>query len=527
MTLEEEAFFRTLRKGGTLLNQVIEQSKAHGNQISGDDAFKLKDTYGLPIDEILLFAKDQGLSVDMTRYNEQEEAAKERSRGAQKIEGETAKASIFEEFVKKHGRSSFLGYTHEEGSSEVTGLIKEGQFVSSLKEGEKGSVILKETPFYAECGGQVGDKGVLKSEGLLFQVSDCMSPFPGAIVHEGKMGGGVLKVGDRVTSLVDHRRRLKIKNNHTATHLLHWALQKVLGEHIKQAGSVVDDMRLRFDFSHHKALQKEELKTIEELVNDKIRENSPVKWYEIPYDEAIKRSEIKQFFGEKYGTLVRVIDIDFSKELCGGTHTSQTGNIGLFKIVKEGSIAQGVRRIEAVTGEEAENFVFSKDQMIDEIAEVLKTQAPLLKQRVEKLLEENQKLNEDLKALKLQEIQKTAHSLLQEKKEIKETALISSIIQASPQDLRLIGDMLASKLKSFVILLGAKHEEKGHLFFRVSSDLKTFNLSANDLIREAAPLIEGIGGGKDESAQAGGKKPEKLQEALDRAKHLLSQKLSL
>ncbi|OGN64605.1 MAG: alanine--tRNA ligase, partial [Chlamydiae bacterium RIFCSPHIGHO2_12_FULL_49_9] len=353
LTLEEEAFIRTLQRGGQLLGQVIERSQKEAQKITGEDAFKLKDTYGFPLEEIQLIAKDENLDVDLKRFQELEDEAKNKSRKAHKTEAQKFDPNFFADFTKTH----FDGYQHTSTESKLLGIVMGGQFVSHIESGQEGILLLDKTPFYPEMGGQVGDTGEIQKGTNAFQVYDTTAPFPGVIAHLGKMGSGTLKKNDQVVASIDVKRRVEIRNNHTATHLLHWALQKVLGPHIKQAGSLVDEKRLRFDFSHHKPLSPAELKEIERLVNEKIRENLPVQTYELSFEEAQKRSEIKQFFGEKYGDRVRVVDIEFSKELCGGTHALRAGDLGLFKIAKESSIAAGVRRIEAVTGKYAEELI--------------------------------------------------------------------------------------------------------------------------------------------------------------------------
>ncbi len=267
LTVEEEAFIRTLRRGGNILNQVIEKAQAADQTISGDDAFKLKDTYGLPIEEILLIAKDANLHVDEKRYQLLEEEAKQRSRKIHKTVDQIAGESMFAEFAKKFGETKFKGYTDTHVKSPIIGLVIDGEFVNTMQEGQEGLVILSETPFYAEMGGQVGDTGNLEGPGQRFIVQDSIAPYKGLIAHQGTLKQGVLSVGDTLSASIDRDRRQKIANNHTATHLLHWALHCVLGEHVKQAGSVVDPERLRFDFSHRKALSLDEIRQIEDLVN--------------------------------------------------------------------------------------------------------------------------------------------------------------------------------------------------------------------------------------------------------------------
>ncbi len=283
------------------------------------------------------------------------------------------------------------------GMSKILGIVKDGQFVDKLKPGEEAAILLEESPFYAEKGGQVGDIGIIITENAQFKVTDCKMPFPGVIVHFGKMEKGELLVSDPVHTKVDAVRRTRIMANHTATHLLHWALQEVLGSHIRQAGSLVEPDRLRFDFHHHKPMTREEVRRVEQLVNGKIRSNQSVAAYELPYEEVQKKGEIKQFFGDKYGAVVRVIDIDFSKELCGGTHVHHLGMIGLFRIFKEGSISAGVRRIEALVGKPAEEFMYMQEDLLNDTAMLLKTVPAKLPETVIHLLEENKQLMQENK----------------------------------------------------------------------------------------------------------------------------------
>jgi alanyl-tRNA synthetase len=371
-------------------------------------------------------------------------------------------------------------------------------------------------------GGQVGDMGRIASSTAEFAVQDCVAPYKGIHGHVGKMQQGTLKVGDPVKAAIDVERRQKIANNHTATHLLHWALHKVLGEHVKQAGSVVDPQRLRFDFSHHKALTPEEIRAIEDLVNSKIRGNLPVEAYEIGYEEARQKEEIKQFFGEKYGSVVRVIDIDFSKELCGGTHTSAVGNIGYFRIVKEGSIAAGVRRIEAVTGADAEHFARQAEQHLEAIAQTLKIPVGKVGERIEKLLEESKTQAAAIKELKMAQMDGLVDQWLAKKESIKGVPFVVAEVALQPEELKLFADRLMEQMKSGVLLVGGTAPDKCQVIVRVSPEWTAKGIQAGNIIKAIAPIIEGSGGGKADSAQAGGKAPQKLQEALQKARELLA-----
>lgn len=521
LTSEEEAFIRTLRRGGNILNAIIEKAQGQSKTISGDDAFKLKDTYGFPLEEITLLAKDANLSVDTERYQMLEEEAKERSRSVHKTTHQIASENLFHDYIKTQGLTEFIGYTQHSAKATVKALVVNEAFVGEIPPGQEGLVVLDKTPFYAEMGGQAGDHGLLINSHSSFTVHECQSPFKGVIAHIGKLEKGSLKVGDIVTASINETRRQKIANNHTATHLLHWALHQVLGEHVKQAGSVVDPGRLRFDFSHHKALTTEEIYKIEDLINNKIRENLPVKAYEISYDQAQKQKDIKQFFGEKYGSMVRVIDIDYSKELCGGTHTGAVGNIGLFRIAKESSIAAGIRRIEALTGEEAELFSRQSEQQIHSLANALKTQPAKLMERIEKLVEENKELINQIKSAKKQQLTHLAHSLMNKTEIINGVPLIATEQELTIEEMRTLAEEIMNKLTSGILILASKNEDKCQILVRVSDDLVTKGVKAIDLIKTLAPIIEGTGGGKANSAQAGGKAPHKIKEALEKARELV------
>ena len=489
LTLEEEAFLRTLTRGGQLLSQVIERSQ-QDKKISGDDAFRLKDTYGLPIEEVLLIAKDEHLKVDMTRFQKLEEEAREKSKQAHKKEAQEFDQNFFNDFTRTHHPCKFVGYRDTACSARVIGLVVDGSFTDTVQEGQEAIILLDQTPFYAEMGGQVGDTGRIGH----FQVTDCQSPFPGVIAHFGSMESGILRKNDSVQANIDVTRRKSIQNNHSATHLLHWALQQVLGSHIKQAGSVVDENRLRFDFSHHKAMSTEELRTIEELVNDKIRSDQAVQVYELPYEEAQKRSDIKQFFGDKYGEAVRVIDMDFSKELCGGTHTTRIGTIGYFRIAKESSIAAGVRRIEAVTGRAAEELVYAEESLMQEISALLKSTPSNALDKLKAFLEDHRTLSSELKVIKKEHGKQLLIDCLNKKEPIGTTMLVASIIEIDPEETHPFANELLQKLGSGIIALGIDMGERCQILIAVSPDLT--ELHAGHLIKEVAPLIQGGGGGK-------------------------------
>ncbi len=514
LTLEEEGFIRTLLKGGNILHQVIDLSRKTGQKISGDDAFKLKDTYGFPLEEIELIAKDEHLHVDLSRFHVLEEEAKEKSRKAQKKVAQTFSPHFFEEFMKVHPASIFEGYTCSSLDAKIVAIVLQGRFVDSLEAGQEGILILDRTPFYAEMGGQVGDSGEISRGEHLFTVDDTSSPYPGVIAHTGVMKQGSFKKGSSVHARIDQERRQGIENNHTATHLLHLALVEELGPHVKQAGSLVEQNRLRFDFNHHKSITARELRSIEERVNQKIRTDQKVEIYSLNYEEAQKRSDIKQFFGEKYGSQVRVVDISFSKELCGGTHTSRVGTIGFFKIVKESSIAAGCRRIEAVTGKEAETFVQEEEDLLQMIGKELKTTPQGAFERVQSLLKENEELFQKLKGYRKQELEGFLKNCLKTKEAVGASFFVGTEVSLSAEEIVPFAEDLMKHLSSGVVALGVNFGDKCQLTVAISSDLVAKNLHAQTLIKEVASLIQGGGGGRPNLAQAGGKEPKGLKNAI-------------
>jgi alanyl-tRNA synthetase len=414
--------------------------------------------------------------------------------------------TAYKDFAAKHP-SKFVGYADAKTDASITGILVGGKFVPSLNEGEEGFILLNQTPFYAEKGGQIGDTGILSLNKATFKVTDCQAPFSGVITHIGSCISGTLNVGDKVKATVDHDRRLKIQNNHTATHLLHWALVQVLGQHIRQAGSLVETNRFRFDFNHHKALSPEEIQRAEDLVNEKIRENKPVKSYELPYEDVQKMPEIKQFFGDKYGAKVRVIDIEESKELCGGTHTSQTGNIGYFRIIKEGSIAAGVRRMEATSGKDAE--AFAREQIHD------------LEHKIDAQMSEHKKLEHELKALRTVILRSKAQELAHKIKHIGSIPLIAEMVD-SP-DLGILAEEIAQRLHSGVILLAFIFKDEGRciILLRITPDFVKKGLNASEILKKVAHIVGGSGGGRPELAQAGGKSPEHLDKLFEQVREIL------
>ncbi|MBN2479737.1 MAG: alanine--tRNA ligase [Parachlamydiales bacterium] len=521
LTMEEESFIKTLQRGGNLMNGIISLAKKEKRMILGEEAFKLKDTYGFPIEEVTLLAKDEHLQVDLKKYDELEKKAKEISKSAHEKVHQKFDENFFADFTKTHKPCEFLGHNIFESESRILALIQGSKFVDTIKENDLSIIILDKTPFYAEMGGQTADKGQIFLNENIFEVEDTQSPYPGVIVHIGKMKKGKLSKQEKIKTKIDIKRRKKIEANHSATHLIHWALSQVLGQHIKQAGSLVDEFRLRFDFDHHKAVSKEEVRQVERLVNEKIRENIKVKEYEVLYEDVLKDPTIKQIFGEKYSDKVRVIDMLHSKELCGGSHTSYTGDIGYFRIFKESSIAAGVRRIEALTGEGAEDFSYEKEDLIDNISSKLKVVPQKLEEKVLSMIEDNFELNQKFKKLQKEKQGDLLSVLTNKTEKVNSINILMEKVDLDPKQLQELSQDLLNQLKSAIVVLASEVDSRCQIIIRVSQDLIDKKIFANDLIKEIAPIIQGGGGGKKDSAQAGGKEFAKVDEAFEKIKQIL------
>ncbi len=523
ITIEEENFLRTLTRGGNILNTIIEKSNdSKRREISGDDAFKLKDTYGFPLEEILLLAKDSGLQVNLEGYQILEEKARELSKQSRKEHAQVVEESVFSDFATKHPATVFLGYDQLEVKGTIIGLLKDGEFVHQIKAGDEASIILDQTSFYAEMGGQTGDSGTINHHSAHFSVVDCKNPYPGVVLHTGKLKTGILMVGEPVQTSVEEERRTLICRNHTGTHLLHWALEKVLGPHIRQAGSSVGPNSIRFDFSHHKALTREQIREVELLIAEAIRINHPVEISEISYEQVKTRSDIKQFFGDKYGSTVRVVDIDnFAKELCGGTHVDSLSQIGHFRIVKESSIAAGVRRIEAVSGKLAEEYSYTREDFLNLVCDKLDTQPLQVETKIDALFDEIGQLRHQLKSMRKVHIKSVLDDLMTKKEVIGNINVVCATVELMKDEFAPLANDLFSRLGSCLLILGMKEDDRARLLVKVSPDLIAKNLSASEIIKAISPEISGSGGGKPDNAQAGGTNPEGLEKAYKKAKSLI------
>lgn len=511
---EEKRFALTLSSGLRTFNQYVKEAKTAGKKVlSGAKVFKLYDTYGFPLDLSIELAEEQNMTVEEKGFFQELEGQRQRARlswvGAEKQKGK----KIYERL--KDLRVRYVGYDQEKiPEAKVTALLKKGQVVQELKEKEAGELFLDQTPFYAEAGGQTGDSGILKNPHFSAVVESAFYPIPDLIAHKIKVLSGKIKIGDKVEAAVDSQNRRKISNNHTATHLLHASLRQVLGDHVKQAGSLVLASRFRFDFTHFAPLSISELEQIELLVNEKIRENIEVTTKLTTLEEGLKEGAVA-IFEEKYGEKVRMVTIgDFSRELCGGVHARSTAQIGLFKIVSESSIAAGMRRIEALTGEEALKYVQNTEEIMTDIQMAMKSSRNELLSQVEKLRESIKEKEKEAAALK----QKIARLELKEKEEeVKTIKGISVIIQAvkglDNAELRDLADSLKQKIGSGVVVLGSSSGKKVFLVTAVTKDL-TGRIKANELVKEIAAKLGGGGGGRSDFAQAGGSKPDKLDKVL-------------
>jgi len=503
---EEQRFAETLDQGMEILEAAIGDLK--GSQLPGDVVFKLYDTYGFPVDLTADIARERELTVDEKGFASAMEKQRDRARAASKF-GVADAGSL-----KTDVETEFLGYKSTEASCEIISLYKEGKAVDSLVVGDGGAVILSSTPFYAESGGQIGDKGIFVSDGKLFRVDDTQKSGK-ANVHFGAVEQGELKVGDKLEAVVDADRRQAIRLNHTATHLMHAALRQVLGEHVTQKGSLVAPDRLRFDFSHYEGVTRQQIQEIENLVNNEIRNNTAADTNLMTYDEAIE-SGAMALFGEKYGDEVRVLRFgDYSVELCGGTHVDRTGDIGAFKIISEGGVASGVRRIEAVTGKGAMDWIAANQQTLGDLAGLLRSQPDQAAVKVEQLLKRTKGLEKELALAKQALItgKGTDHTdSVQEVAGIK--VLVTRMDGADAKTLRDAVDKLKDKLQSAIVVLGSVDGGKVHLAAGVTKD-NIDRINAGDLIKPVAEQVGGKGGGRPDFAQAGGTNSGALDQALD------------
>lgn len=513
---EEEQFARTLERGLALLDEEL--AKLQGDTLDGETAFRLYDTYGFPVDLTADVCRERNIKVDEAGF---EAAMEEQRRRAREASGFGAD---YNAMIRVDSASEFKGYDHLELNGKVTALFVDGKAVEAINAGQEAVVVLDQTPFYAESGGQVGDKGELKGAGFTFAVDDTQK-YGQAIGHLGKLSAGALKVGDAVQADVDEARRARIRLNHSATHLMHAALRQVLGTHVAQKGSLVSDKVLRFDFSHNEAMKPSEIREVEDLVNAQIRRNLPIETNIMDLDAA-KAKGAMALFGEKYDERVRVLSMgDFSTELCGGTHASRTGDIGLFRIISESGTAAGIRRIEAVTGEGAMATVHAQSDRLNDIAHLLKGDSQNLGDKVRAVLERTRQLEKELQQLKDQAAAQESANLSSKAVDLNGVKLlVSELAGIEPKMLRTMVDDLKNQLGSTVIVLATVVECKVSLIAGVSKDV-TDRVKAGELIGMVAQQVGGKGGGRPDMAQAGGTDAAALPAALASVQGWVSAKL--
>ncbi|MCH8205573.1 MAG: alanine--tRNA ligase, partial [Chloroflexi bacterium] len=512
LRLEEERFQQAFEKGYAVLTDALTGAET----LPGEVVFRLWDTYGFPVEVTQEIAREHGVDADIEGFEREMEAQRKRARATAKFGGDRAKIRVYEGLGV--GATRFLGYEQLAESSVVVGLISDGEIVGDVSEGQDVEVALVETPFYPEGGGQIGDAGDIVGPNGKIDVSDTQTMMPGLIVHFGRVAQGTIAQGDAVEAHVDPIRREDTARNHTATHLLHAALRQVLGDHVRQAGSLVAPDRLRFDFTHVQPVTEDEMWTVQLLVNEKIRQNARVRHSEESYTEAIRRGALA-FFGDKYEEQVRLVEIangaTFSFEVCGGIHVGRTGEVGALYLLGESGIGAGVRRVEAVSGRAAEKLVWERFGRENRLARTLQTTLPELEGRVQSLLDELETARSEREALERRLSLQAAGDLLASTQDVNGvTVLAARATASSVESLREVGDWLRDKLGSGVVVLGSVLNERPILVAMVTQDLVARGLDASQIARGAAKAIQGGGGGRPDVAQAGGQRADKLDEAL-------------
>ncbi|MFN3740548.1 MAG: alanine--tRNA ligase [Thermodesulfovibrionales bacterium] len=521
LRLEEERFIKTLDQGTRLLDELIERLKSQGiKTIPGEELFRLYDTYGFPVDLAKDIAIDSDLSIDEDGFLKEMAKQKEKAR-----ESWTEEDLTIPSIYKEISQTEFLGYEKLSAQCKVIAILRDGEPVGILKEGEEGIVFLDRTPFYGESGGQVGDRGTITGDSVIAEVIDTKKPYKGLIAHYVRIKEGTISKYDQVEAEVNQSLRRATMKNHTATHLLHRALRDVLGEHVRQAGSLVSPDRLRFDFTHPAQLEPEEITEIEGLINNWILENIPVRTTITSLDEAIRLGAIA-LFDEKYGDTVRVVEVvGVSKELCGGTHVRATGDIGSFVIISEGSVASGIRRIEALTGMNAFNYLRDSSLKLREISRLLSSPDPL--ERLKALLDSQKDMEREIRLLRQKLLSGEAANAIERAKDINGVKVLSMRFDGlEAKELRLLGDQIRDKLKSGIIILGSVLNGQASLITMVTKDLQK-RFHAGEILKEIAEMAGGRGGGKVDTAQGGTKEIDRLDRALELAYDVIRKMNSL
>ncbi len=523
LTQEEEKFSKTIDQGLAILSEMEEAMQKSGEKVlSGADAFKLYDTYGFPIDLTQEILEDKGFSIDEKGFQEAMEDQRTKARGARKVTNYMGADATVYELIDPAITTKFVGYDKCSASSKVSALTTDSELVEALSDGQIGTIIVEETPFYATMGGQQGDKGVITTDSGTFLVEDTIKLLGGKVGHVGKMTHGMIKVGDVVSLNVEESLRTKICKNHSATHLLQKALREVLGTHVQQKGSYQDGERTRFDFSHFEAMTTEELAAVEKLVNEKIAQNIAVETQIMTMDEA-KKTGAMALFDEKYGETVRVVSMgEFSKEFCGGTHVKQTGDISVFKIVSESGIAAGVRRIEALTGDNVLAYYKNMEHELEAAAKAAKTTPFALVEKIEHMMSEIKALQSENEALKSKAAKEALGDVMNQVTEIKGVKLLAAKVDGIDMNgLRDLGDQLKEKLGEGVVVLASNMDGKVNLVAMATDAAMAKGAHAGNLIKGIAALVGGGGGGRPNMAQAGGKNPAGIDKAIEETKTVL------
>ena len=522
---EEENFGRTIDGGMKIFSDLLAEHKQKLEKIfSGADAFRLYDTFGFPIDLTMEMAADEGLSVDENAFQKLMKEQKERAREARKALGDLGWAGV--EFGKDVPATEFVGYDHSECDAKIVAIVADEELREEAAAGAEAVVVLDHSPFYAEMGGQVADHGTITADGVVFTVADVQKNKGGKFMHYGRLAQGVLHVGDTVHAAIDMERRKAIQRAHSTTHLLDAALKKVLGDHVHQAGSLVEPDRLRFDFTHFEAISPEELRQVEELVNDAILEGYPVVTEVLPIEEAKKKGAVAMF-GEKYGDIVRVVEMgDFSMEFCGGTHLDNTAKAGPFRIKSESSVASGVRRIEATCGKLSLKAMESSQGVLSRAAQFLKTAPSGLLERMEQQANEMKQLRQALEKFKAEASLGEARQFLASAKTVKDLHVLATTRNGvDTAELRTMGDFLRDKDPKAVAVIASINGEKITFLAVCGKEAVARGIKAGDLVRHVSAICGGKGGGKPDSAMGGGSDPLKVDDALASVDDFVSEKL--
>ncbi len=524
---EEEQFNKTIDQGLGILSDMIADMQSKGEKIlNGDDAFRLYDTYGFPLDLTKEILEEKGMDVDEDGFKASMEVQRTTARNAREVTNYMGADVTVYETIDPSVTSTFVGYDNLKWESDVTVLTTENELTDALTEGQRGTVFVSETPFYATSGGQEADTGYIRTSEGEFKVEDTIKLLGGKIGHVGVLTKGMIKAGDKVTLEVDSRKRALSARNHSATHLLQKALRTVLGTHVEQAGSSVNEDRLRFDFTHFSALTEEELKKVEAIVNEQISNGLPVIVKNMPIEEA-KKTGAQALFGEKYGDIVRVVNMsDFSIEFCGGTHVNNTSEIMAFKILSETGVAAGVRRIEALTSDGLMKYYAEVEEKLKSAAQLLKTTPDSLSDKISHMMAENKSLHSEIDSLKSKMAQEAAGDVMDQVKEVKGVKLLAAQIDGVDMNgLRDLGDQLKEKLGEGVVVLASGNDGKVSLMATATNGAMKQGAHAGNLVKGIAGLVGGGGGGRPNMAQAGGKNPAGIPDALKKAEEVLESQI--